>query len=70
MIQLSYTNDFFTPNVVWFDERFQDNPDEFPTFFQDYLYLTDKEAKEMLDDPYVTTETKKTLACVLVESDS
>ena len=58
MIQLSYTSDWFTPQVIWFDERFDEEPLEYSPYFRDYQYLSDEEALKMLEDEFVTDATK------------
>ena len=65
MIQLSFTSDLHTPNAIWFDERYEDKPEEYPYHFKKYEYLTEIEAEQMLDDPYVLDSVKKELLEVL-----
>jgi hypothetical protein len=65
MIQLSFTNDLHTPNAVWFDLLQDEMPEEYPYHFNSYEYLTESDAEEMLDNPYVTESVKKALSEVL-----
>jgi hypothetical protein len=65
MIQLSFTSDLHTPNAVWFDLLYDQMPEEYPNHFKNYEYLTEEDAEQMLDDPYVTDSVKKALSEVL-----
>jgi hypothetical protein len=59
MIQLSYTRDFCTPHAVHFTDE---TPDEYHHYFKSYEYLNDSEALAMLEDEFVTDDTKKALS--------
>ena len=61
MIQLSFTRDLHTPNAVWFDLLYDQMPEEYPNHFKNYEYLTEEDAEQMLDDPYVTDSVKEAL---------
>jgi hypothetical protein len=65
MIQLSFTKDLHTPNAVWFDLLWDDKPDEYHNHFYGYQYLTEEEAEQMLDDPFITNSVKQELESVL-----
>ena len=65
MIQLSYTKDYYTPVIISYDED-EPKPDEYPLHFRGYEYLTDEEALQMLDDQYVTNQTKEALKKILL----
>jgi hypothetical protein len=62
MIQLSFTNDLHTPVAVWFDSLQDETPTEYLTHFHKYEYLNDSEALAMLEDEFVTDDTKKALS--------
>jgi hypothetical protein len=62
MIQLSFTRDLHTPNAVWFDLLCDEMPEEYSNHFYNYEYLTESDAEQMLDDPYVSDAVKKALA--------
>jgi len=66
MIQLSFTRDLHTPVAVWFDLTYDQKPDEYHHHFYNYRYLTEEDAEQMLDDPFVTDSVKSVLADVLV----
>jgi hypothetical protein len=65
MIQISFTRDYHTPLFTWYDED-ETKPDEYPLHFRGYEYLTDEEALQMLDDQYVTNQTKEALKKILL----
>ena len=50
MIQLSYTKDCHTPNVVYFNPDWDEEPDEYHHHFKYYKYYSDKQALEILED--------------------
>lgn len=58
MIQLSFTKDLHTPVAIYFTEN---DPDEYHHHFHSYEYLDDSEAIAMLQDEFVTNETKKAI---------
>ena len=62
MIQLSFTRDLHTPNAVWFDLLYDEMPEEYSNYFYNYEYLTENDAEQMLNDPYVSDAVKKALA--------
>jgi len=64
MIQICYTKDWGTPSFTWYDEL-EEPPNEYPLHFRGYEYLTDEAAIELLNDPNVTTETKKAIKQIL-----
>lgn len=64
MIQLSFTKDMHTPQAIWFDLLHDEKPEEYHWHFR-YVYLTEEEAEEMLNNPYVTESVKTELANAL-----
>ena len=58
MIQLSFTKDLHMPVAIYFIEN---DPDEYHHHFHSYEYLDDSEAIAMLQDEFVTNETKKAI---------
>lgn len=64
MIQICYTKDCNTPHITQFDDDDQ-KPDEYPLSFYGYTYATEEEAKTMLDDEFVSIETKEELKKIL-----
>lgn len=50
MIQLSYTSDFFTPNVVYFNPDWDEQPEEYHHYFKNYQYFSDKKALDIFED--------------------
>lgn len=64
MIQLSFTKDMHTPQAIWFDLLKDARPEEYHWHFS-YEYLTDEEAEEMLNDPFVSESVKTELANAL-----
>lgn len=64
MIQLSFTKDMHTPQAIWFDLLHDERPEEYIWHFR-YVYMTEEEAEEMLNDPYVTESVKTELANAL-----
>ncbi len=46
-------------------EHYYPKPEEYPYHFKNYEYLTEIEAEQMLDDPYVLDSVKKELLEVL-----
>ena len=65
MIQLSHTKDLHTPVAIWFDLLHEPRPDEYDKHFYGYQYLTEEEAEQMLDDPFVTESVKEALSDAL-----
>ena len=65
MILLCYTNNYFTPVAIRYEITYDEKPDESHFFFRDYEYLTDDQARAMLDDEFVTDDTKKAIREVL-----
>ena len=66
MIQLSFTKDQSTPTAIWFDLLSDSIPTEYHHHFYGYQYLTEEDAEQMLDDPYVTQPVKDELQNALV----
>lgn len=67
MIQLSYTKDWHTPQAIWFDLLSDPKPIEYHHHFYDYQYLTEGDAEQMLNDPYVTQSVKDILQKTLLD---
>lgn len=65
MIQISFTRDWHTPQVIWYDEE-EEKPIEYPQDFKGYEYLSDEEALKMLEDEFVTKATKDAIRKVLL----
>jgi len=57
MIQLSFTNDLYTPHVIRYEYE-DSKPVEYHWHFRGYEYLTNEEALAMLEDDYVDKDTK------------
>jgi hypothetical protein len=64
MIQISYTKDLYTPNVVYFNPEWDEKPHEYHHHFSHYRYYSDKEALEILEDETESTEVKNAIAGV------
>lgn len=64
MIQLGFTKDLHTPQAIWFDSLKDPRPEEYSWHFR-YEYLTEQEAEEMLNDPFVSESVKTELANAL-----
>ncbi len=61
MIQISYTKDLHTPNVVYFNPDWDEKPHEYHHHFSHYRYYSDKEALEILEDETESPEVKKAI---------
>jgi hypothetical protein len=64
MIQISYTKDLYTPNVVYFNPDWDEKPHEYHHHFSHYRYYSDKEALEILEDETESPEVKNAIAGV------
>jgi hypothetical protein len=64
MIQISYTKDLYTPNVVYFNPEWDEKPHEYHHHFSHYRYYSDKEALEILEDETESIEVKNAIAGV------
>jgi hypothetical protein len=62
MIQISYTKDLHTPNVIYFNPDWDEKPHEYHHHFCHYRYYSDKEALEILEDETESSELKNAIA--------
>jgi hypothetical protein len=62
MIQLSYTKDCHTPNVVYFNPDWDEEPEEYHHHFKYYKYYSDKQALEILEDDTEAPELRDAIA--------
>jgi hypothetical protein len=62
MIQISYTKDLHTPNVVYFNPDWDEKPYEYHHHFSYYRYYSDKEALEILEDETESPELKNAIS--------
>jgi hypothetical protein len=62
MIQISYTKDLHTPNVVYFNPDWDEKPHEYHHHFSHYRYYSDKEALEILEDESESSELKNAIS--------
>jgi hypothetical protein len=62
MIQISYTKDLHTPNVIYFNLDWDEKPHEYHYHFSHYRYYSDKEALEILEDETESSELKNAIA--------